>query len=100
MNTNDNSYYLIEIDYFDILFNYGYIGFLIYFLPIIFMLMLICKRGFSKGIKQIISNDYICCFSIITINGLLCAIAGHTFVAPAVSIYLSIGLIQLYKKLE
>ena len=102
-NSEDNSYYLIEIDYYDILFNYGYIGFAIYFIPIIVMILYICKSAFSKGIKgikQIICDDYKCCFIIVIINGLLCAVAGHTFVAPAVSIYISIALIQLYKEFE
>ena len=99
-NSNNSFYYLIEIDYYDILYNYGYLGFVIYFLPVIGMLILILKGIFSRKIKMLILDERKCCFILIIINGLICAIAGHTFVAPAVSIYIAIALIQLYREYE
>lgn len=101
LDINENSQNLIEIDYFDILYNYGYLGFLIYFAPITYIIVLILRKINFANIKELICNNSICCygFAIIIAFG-LCAIAGHTLVAPAVSIVVAMLLLQMYKEIE
>ena len=56
-------------------------------------------RTYSK-IILLLKDDYKFCYIIIILNGLICAVAGHTLVAPAVSIYISVILIQLFREYE
>lgn len=96
VNLEENSYYLIEIDYYDIFFNFGYFGFIIYFIPILVALGVILKKVNLNYIKLIIYDDRKCCYIIGCINALfLGAISGHTLVSPAVSIYVAIMIIGL-----
>lgn len=94
------TYYLTEIDYFDILFEYGYVGFAIYFIPLLVFAGLIIKKIYKKGFKNCICDDNKWCYFLIIANGLVCAVAGHTLVAPAVSIYIAIAIIQWNRELE
>lgn len=98
LDTKDNSQNLCEIDYLDIFYNFGILGFLLYFAPIIFVIISILKR-FS--LKEILLNDNMLSFGIsLVISFLLCAIAGHTFVAPAVSIFVAVTLLQMNTELK
>ena len=97
IDIENNDEFLTEIDYIDILFNYGIVGFIIYFIPAIIMGIIIIKKIFKSKIKLLLCDDYKVCYVIIILNGLICAIAGHTLVAPAVSIYISIILVQFYR---
>lgn len=97
VNLEEKSYYLIEIDYYDILFNFGYLGFITYFIPVLVLLLAILKKINLDYIKSIISDNHKCCYIIGCVNALLLgAISGHTLVSPAVSIYIAIMLIGLY----
>lgn len=101
INKVDNTYNLSEIDYYDILFNFGYLGSILYFMPIITILYFIIKKIYLIEIKHIIKSDKICSYLIsILVSFLLCAIAGHTLIAPAVSIFIAIILVQTNKELE
>ena len=101
INVKDNSYNLSEIDYYDILFNFGYLGFLIYFIPVIVLCYFILKRIHLVKIKKIIKEDKICSYIIsILIAFSMCAISGHTLVAPAVSIFIAIILLGTNQELK
>ena len=92
LDIKDNTQNLCEIDYYDILFNFGYIGFILYFIPIIAVIIVLIKK---INIKRFICSDIICCYIIsLVIAFLLCAIAGHTFVAPSVSIFIALMIVQ------
>ena len=96
LDLSDDTQNLCEIDYFDIFYNYGYIGFFIYFIPLIYILFTCIRR---IKIKQIICNNFLCCFIITSFIAIfLCAISGHTFVSPAVSLFVSVVLAEMYKE--
>lgn len=100
IDIENNDEYLIETDYFDILYNFGILGFIIYFLPAIIIAVIVIKRVIKNKIILLLKDDYKFCYIIIILNGLICAVAGHTLVAPAVSIYISVILIQLFREYE
>lgn len=90
---NDKISKLIEMDFHDIFYRYGIIGFIIYCLPfiliIISILKLCLKKKFILNMKQLI-------LGYISGIGLMVAfVAGHTLTAPAVSFYIAIALVLL-----
>ena len=66
----------IEMDLFDIFYNIGIIGFIIYIIPLI------------KGFKEISKNSLIIFSAILSI--VIAMLVGHTLLAPAVAIYIII----------
>ena len=89
---------LVEIDFFDIFFNYGIIGFVVYFSFIIYLLFIILKYLF-KNLKEIFNNFEIYAIYIsIIITFMLSCIAGHVIGAPAVSLIAAIILSTLGEK--
>lgn len=89
---------LIEIDTFDILFHYGIIGFLIYFVPLLYIIVkiisTIIKRNFELTFFKL-TNIY--AVGIVT---LIAMIAGHVYGAPAVSIYVAVGIAMINNSLS
>lgn len=75
---------MIEMDFFDIFYRHGIIGFIIYFIPFLYF--------FKSGIKK--NPLYILGF-IFSI--LLFLITGHVLIAPAVSIFVIVILLGLYR---
>ncbi len=90
----------IEMDFIAIFINYGILGFLIY-IAFIGIFAVICIKKFFKKIKSILymKNEIMHIYSII-ITLFVAFLAGHTLVAPAVSIYLAIVVINLYSMLD
>ena len=86
--TDDASTKMIEMDYFDILFRHGIVGFVIYMGVFIFFL---CKAfKFTYSIKD---NSYkICNYLSLTLIILLSLITGHVLLAPSVSIFVALIL--------
>ena len=78
---------MIEIDYLDVYFRYGIVGFIIYFIPIIYTFII-----FFKSKKELQSYYY---FIFLLIGLLVSSIAGHVLSAPAVSIYLVLIIYML-----
>lgn len=83
----------IELDYHDIFYRYGIIGFLIYISPFVLITLsavkLCIKKRFRLNIKQLL-------LGYISYVGLgIAAIVGHTLGAPAVSFYVVIALVLL-----
>lgn len=71
----------IEMDYFDILYRNGYIGFILYFIPIIYILY------------RIRMNKKIEIYSLL-LALILALFQGHILVSPSVSIYVIIILLN------
>lgn len=84
---------LIEMDFYDIFYHYGIVGFIIYFIPFIVFTILVIKLAvknkFKLNLKQLILG-YI---SYVGIG--IAFIVGHTFGAPAVSFYLVLAMVML-----
>ena len=79
---------MIEMDYFDILFRHGIVGFSIYIL--IFLYFLIRAFKYNHTIKD--NNFKICTYLSLFLIIALSFITGHVLLAPAVSIFVAIIL--------
>ncbi len=87
--TDDVNVKLIEMDYYDIMLRHGIIGGVIYFIPFLWILILIVKR-----IKYDFKLDYIVSILLIL---LLALFSGHIITAPSVSIlaaYILVGYLE------
>ena len=80
----------IEIDYFDVFYRHGIVGFIIFFIPIIYVLKKITKT--FKNLNFVKLNLLL---SVILIF-LLAFFQGHIFVTPANSIYVALILALIY----
>lgn len=80
----------IEIDYFDVFYRHGIVGFIIFFIPLIYVI--------KKIIKDIKKLDYKTLnFMISTCLIIILALfQGHIFVTPANSIYVALILSLIY----
>lgn len=88
----------IEIDFLDVLFNFGLIGFIIYFGLIICLLFGIFKN-FIKRFKEIILDyDVLALYISLILSILISCLSGHCLGAPAVSFFVAIIVVKLYKK--
>jgi len=87
---------LIEIDFLDILFHYGLIGFIVYFLPFLYIII----KSFIKIIKKKqYTNFYKLIYMYLTLLLIsISSVAGHVFGSPSVSIYLSLVFVLLSKE--
>ena len=86
--TDDVSTKMIEMDYFDILFRHGIVGFIIYMGVFIYFL---CKT--FKHTYRLKDNTYkICNYLSLSLIILLSLITGHVLLAPSVSIFVAIIL--------
>ena len=80
----------IEIDYFDIFYRHGIVGFIIFFAPLIYILKDIIQK--NKKINYKTLNIYI---SVLLIF-ILALFQGHILVTPANSIYVALILSIIY----
>lgn len=99
INKKNDSLNMAEIDYFDIYYMRGYIGFFLYYLLFFFMFILILIK-FSSEIKYKLFNEKIVVkfISLVLTTG-IAYFAGHMFVSPSVSIYISLITVLLFKDL-
>jgi hypothetical protein len=88
---------MIEMDFHDLFFSFGLLGFIIYFLPFILVAFLIIKRILTN-LKTEFTIDNVLIASGITLGLGTAFTAGHVLTAPAVSIYLAILVAYLYVK--
>ncbi len=73
---------LIEIDYLDIFIHYGIIGFIVYFIPLIYLFIRMVKEKTKK------MPEFWLYFFLLLLELFVSSFAGHVLSAPAVSIYL------------
>lgn len=93
---------VVEIDYYDVFFGYGFLGTLIYFLPFLCYFGYIIKLIFKNCRLIILKSNLNLLYSGLTVFlGMIVAyFSGHTFSSPAVSIYLIIFMIIFIINLE
>jgi hypothetical protein len=84
-NTSKMSTKTIEIDYFEIFYRHGIIGFILYFIVFIKILIMVIKRTFKEF--NFLNIQY---FTSLILILLLALFSGHILVTPAVSIYISL----------
>lgn len=85
---------VIEIDILDILIHYGIIGFLIYFIPLVYFLLKVVLEIKKWKIETLFYIGILCLVLFISL------LAGHTLSAPAVSIYIILIMIIIQKYLD
>lgn len=94
---NDGKIVITERDYYDLIFEYGYIGTLAILTPLILAFMSIALFMF-KNLKSILHNKNIMIFAVlIVLAG--AHISGHTLFAPAVTTYIAY-MIGIFSELE
>jgi len=93
---NLNEVKTIEMDYYDIFFRNGIIGFILFFIPYILVLKDIIINLFKK-LKNKLAIDYNLYLSISLIL-ILSLFSGHVITAPSVSIFCIIILIMILKE--
>ncbi len=76
---------IVEMDYFDIFYREGIIGFVLFFIPVIYMIVMFFK---NNSINFVSVNMFI---SILLIM-LLALFQGHIFITPAISIFVALIL--------
>ena len=76
---------IVEMDYFDIFYREGIIGFVLFFIPVIYMIVMFFK---NNSINFVSVNTFI---SILLIM-LLALFQGHIFITPAISIFVALIL--------
>lgn len=89
---NNNYIKKIEMDFFDVFYGHGLIGFSLFYLPIIHIVKNI-YIGYSKKRKSL---ENILIIMNIFLMLLLSIIVGHTFTSPSVSFIASLILIKYY----
>jgi len=77
----------VERDVFDIFFTFGIFGFIVYFLPIIYLLVITIKK-ILKNIKILFESNMWFYSTSIIMALLISFMSGHVLLAPSVSIYL------------
>lgn len=88
----------VEMDFYDIFYRYGIIGLLIYFTPIGFLILFMMRYlivHFKNYDLDIATSIY-----SVGISFIIALIAGHTFSAPAVSLYLAFAMILFVVKMQ
>ena len=90
--SNKPFYKTIEIDYFDVFYRHGLIGFLLFFLPVLYVIVELIKKCKNVYTDQKKLNIFI---SILLIFS-LALFQGHIFVTPQISIYAALILSLSY----
>lgn len=85
---------LIEMDFFDLFFSFGIIGFIVLLLPLFVVLWILIKQLISD-IRAFFETENLLLVISIGLGFGVALIAGHVLYAPAVSIYLAIALALL-----
>ena len=94
--TKGQSYeYSIEMDVFDIAFNFGILGTLLYFAPFLMVMGLIVQ--YRQGIAWAASIKFVAMILAIGLGFCASALAGHIMSAPAVSTYIAVLTVIMVK---
>lgn len=89
---------LIEIDFLDVFFHLGLLAILIIAFPFIYTFILYWKQRNAKKIKFNTNIFFYLMLILLTLG--ISSTAGHTYLAPAVSIYISIYFLYLLNELK
>ncbi|MED3716488.1 O-antigen ligase family protein [Geobacillus thermodenitrificans] len=86
---------MIEMDFYDLFFSFGVIGFLVYIAPLLYVAFSIGRNVWSHGYAAL-NTEYILIASSIVLGLGIAFIAGHVLTAPAVSLYVAVLLAYLF----
>lgn len=91
---------LIEIDYFDIFFCHGFLGVLVYIVPLAIVIVLCIRKFFTNFLNNIKNYKIIFLLYSIIIGCGIALMAGHVFTAPAVSLFLVLNILEIFYTLK
>lgn len=91
---------LVEIDYFDIFFCHGILGTLIYIIPLAVLIVISIKNFFAKFINNMKNHTLILMIYSVLIGFGIALMAGHVFTAPAVSMFLILNMLEMFRILK
>lgn len=94
--TDDVKIKMIEMDYYDIFFRNGLIGFILYFIPYIIILVKVFKKLSSTD--NILTTEKMNLYLSIILILILSLFSGHIITSPSVSIFCTIILIMTLKE--
>ena len=89
---------MVEMDFYDLFFSFGILGFLLYFIPFIRVAIEMAIKVL-RNLKSHFTIENVLVASGIVLGLGIAFSAGHVFTAPAVSIYLAILVAYLYVKI-
>lgn len=89
----------VEMDFFDIFFSIGIIGFALYIVPFLYLGYKIIAY-FFKNVKENFNHEVVLFGSAVILGLGIAYTAGHVLTAPAVSIYLAVLIAYLYNVLS
>lgn len=84
--TDEVSLKTVEMDYFDIFYREGIVGFIIFFIPVIYVIYMFFKNNSVNFVSVNV-------FASLLLILLLALFQGHIFITPAISVYVSLILI-------
>ena len=87
---------IVERDYYDLIFEYGYIGIILILIPIITLLLYLAVKRIQKPSKIISRKNILIGAIILVLVG--AHIAGHVLFSPAVTTYIAFILAILYSE--
>lgn len=88
----------VEMDFYDIFFSLGILGFILYITPFIYLAFYVTLSIF-KNLRQNLNSEVVLFGSAIMLGMGIAYTAGHVLTAPAVSIYLVVLIAYFYHSL-
>lgn len=85
----------VEIDPLAVLYRHGILGFILFYIPFIYALFMFLIAFFRHPLKRLQSLKFCSYFYSFLLACFISLCAGHTLVAPAVSIFVAIIIIKL-----
>ncbi|MGG4383785.1 O-antigen ligase family protein [Priestia megaterium] len=86
---------MIEMDFYDLFFSLGIIGFLLWVLPLLLVGLTVLVRLF-KDPSQLLDESFMMYSTAIVLALGIAFVAGHVFTAPAVTIYFAAAAAYLF----
>ncbi|AQX53110.1 O-antigen ligase family protein [Priestia flexa] len=80
---------MIEMDFYDLFFSLGIIGFILWILPLLIIALYVIKR-FIREPSQLWNESFMMYSTSVVLALGIAFVAGHVFTAPAVTIYFAV----------
>jgi len=90
---------LIEMDFLDLFYSYGIVGFFVFLLPFIYAIATI-TINFKLNKSKLYKLEFGLVLCSLILGLAIAFIAGHVLFAPAVSIYLAVLLAYIFADFE
>lgn len=91
---------LVEMDFVDVLFNYGLFGFFVYFFGLFIFIKMIFIKIFRQIKNKKIDSSILAPAVSVIVGLIISLISGHVIGAPSVSIFIAINLVYLSNRLK